>query len=65
MATSDLLMFEEASVQAALDELRPLIDACIAEDDFDQLGGLIAKRDALLGHLAAIQDYSAGVLCDI
>ena len=59
MGDSDLLMFEEASVQAALDELRPLIDACIAEDDFDQLGQLIAKRDALLRHLAAVQDYQA------
>ena len=59
MGESDLLMFEEASVQAALDELRPLIDACIAEDDFDQLGELIARRDALLAHLAAVQDYQA------
>ena len=59
MGESDLLLFEEASVQSALDELRPLIDACVAEDDFDQLGELIAKRDALLGHLAAVQDYQA------
>ena len=64
MRESDLMMFEEASVQAALDELRPLIDACIAEDDFDQLGQLIAKRDALLGHLAAVEDYSQAI-CDI
>ena len=61
MGESDLLLFEEASVQSALDELRPLIDAC---KDHEELGELIAKRDALLGHLAAVQDYQQG-LCDV
>ncbi len=65
MNESDLLAFEQVQVQSALSELQPQIKACQASGDHNVLGELIAKRDALLGHLAAVEDYSAGVLCDI
>ena len=65
MNESDLLAFEQVQVQSALSDLQPLIESAQASDNHDTLGELIAKRDALLGHLAAVEDYSAGVLCDI
>ena len=65
MNESDLLAFEQVQVQSALSDLQPLIEACKADGDHDALGELIAKRDALVAHLAAVEDYSAGVLCDI
>ena len=64
MNESDLLAFEQIQVQSALSELQPLIEASQASNDHDTLGELIAKRDALLGHLAAVEDYSQAI-CDI
>ena len=61
----DQHLFEEKTVAQALSDLSPQIDEAQAAGDHDRLGELIAKRDALLAHLASIQDFTAHVLCDI
>ena len=52
---------EQLTVQSQLTDLQDLIAAC---DDEGKRKVLISKRDALLGHLAAIEDF-AEAICDI